>query len=82
MRSPFVVTGTLTNGRLVELDEVLPLADARVRVGIEPLRARQVRPLREVIAAIRKQQQQRGYVAPSREDIDHFLADERESWEK
>ena len=82
MNTPYVVTGRLSNGRLVELDEALPLADAKVRVSIEPLSAGEVRPLREVIAEIRERQQERGYVAPSREEIDRFLADERESWER
>ncbi len=82
MVSPYVVTGTLSNGRVVELDEALPLADAKVRVSIEPLPAGKVRPLREVVAEIRERQRQRGYVAPSREEIDRFLEEERESWER
>ena len=82
MVTPYVVTGTLGNGRLVELDETLPLADAKVRVSIEPLPPRKVRPVRDVIAEIREQQQKRGYVPPSREEIDRYLAEERESWDK
>ncbi len=81
MGAPYVVTGTLSKGRLVELDEAVPLGDAKVRVSIEPLPAGKVRPLREVIAEIREEQRKSGYVAPSREEIDRFLADERESWE-
>jgi hypothetical protein len=38
--------------------------------------------VRDVIAEIREQQQQRGYVPPSREEIDRYLAEERESWDK
>ena len=33
-----IVTGALTNGDNVRLDETLPLQSARVRVVIEPLR--------------------------------------------
>jgi hypothetical protein len=82
MVTPYVVTGTLSKGRLVELDETLPLADARVRVSIEPIPAREVRPVREVIAEIREQQRESGHVPPSREEVDRFLAEERESWNR
>jgi hypothetical protein len=82
MVTPYVVTGTLSNGRLVELDEAIPLNDAKVRVSIEPIAARNVRPLREVIAEIRKEQQECGYVAPTREEVDRYLAAERASWER
>jgi hypothetical protein len=80
--TPYVVTGTLSKGRLVELDEGLPLADGKVRVSIEPLAAREPRPLRDVIAEIREQQRESGHVPPSREEIDRYLAEERESWER
>jgi hypothetical protein len=82
MVTPYVVTGTLSKGRLVELDETLPLTDARVRVSIEPFPAREVRPVREVIAEIREQQRQSGHVPPSREEVDRYLAEERESWNR
>ena len=82
MVTPYVVTGTLSKGRLVELDETLPLADGKVRVSIEPLPAREVRPLRDVIAEIREQQRARGHVPPSREEIDRYLTEERESWNR
>jgi len=78
----YVVTGTLSNGRQVELDEVVPLGDARVRVSIEPIAASNVRPVREVIAAIRKEQQEWGHLAPTREQVDGYLADERASWDR
>ena len=78
----YVVTGTLSNGRQVELDEALPLGDARVRVNIEPIAASNVRPVREVIAEIRKEQQESGHVAPPREEVDRYLADERASWDR
>lgn len=78
---PYVVTGTLSNGRRVELDEALPLGDARVRVSIEPITASNGRPVREVIAEMRQEQQECGYVAPTREEVDRYLAEERASWD-
>jgi hypothetical protein len=76
------VTGTLSDGRLVKLDQALPLADVRVRVSIEPLATRGPRPLGEVIAEIRERQQALRHVAPSRQEVDRFLTEERESWEQ
>jgi hypothetical protein len=80
--SPYVVTGTLSQGRLVELDEALPLNDAKVRVSIEPLETGNVRPLGEVIAEIRQRQQEHGHVAPTRAEVDRSLEEERERWER
>jgi hypothetical protein len=80
--APYVVTGTLSNGRLVELDEAVPLGDAKVRVSIEPITASNVRPVREVIAEIRKEQQESGYVPPTREEVDRYLDEERASWDR
>ena len=67
MATPYVVTGTLSKGRLVELDEALPLAEGRVRVTIVPLSARKVRPVRDVLAEIHEEQRLRGHVPPTRE---------------
>ena len=82
MATPYVVTGTLSNGRVVELDEELPLSDAKVRVSIEPITARSVRPVLEVLAEIRKEQEARGHVPPTREEVDRYLAEERASWDR
>jgi hypothetical protein len=82
MVAPYVVTGTLSNGRLVELDEPVPLGDAKVRVSIEPIAATGKRPVREVIAEIRKEQRESGHVPPTREEVDRYLAEERATWDR
>jgi hypothetical protein len=78
----YVVTGRLSNGRLVELDEAVPLGDAKVRVSIEPITATDKHPVHEVIAEIRKEQQECGHVPPTREEVDRYLADERATWDR
>jgi hypothetical protein len=60
------VTGTLTDGRTVALDEGLPLGPTRVRVTIERLPARAARPYRKVVARIRAGQARRGHRPPTR----------------
>jgi hypothetical protein len=82
MATPYVVTGTLSNGRLVELDEAVPLGDAKVRVSIEPIAAKTTRPVHEVVAEIRQEQQAHGHVPPTREEVDRYLAEERASWDR
>jgi hypothetical protein len=82
MASTYVATGNFRDGRVVELDEPLPVGNIRVRVRIEPLPPREVRPLGEVIAEIRAQQAARGFVPPTRDEVDRFLEAERESWDR
>ena len=81
MAKAYVVTGTLSNGRVVELDEPVPLSDAKVRVSIEPLLSVTARPIGDVIGEIRIRQAAGGYVPRTREAVDRYLADERESWD-
>ncbi len=81
MSTPYVVTGTLSNGRLVELDEALPLGDVKVRVTIEPILPRQLRPLREFLDEIHARQRARGHIPPTREEVDRYLDEERASWD-
>jgi hypothetical protein len=82
MAAPYIVTGTLSNGRVVELDEAVPLSDVKVKVTIEPIAVQNVRPVHEVLAEIRREQKARGHVPPTREEVDRYLAEERASWER
>ena len=45
MRDTYVVSGTLTDGRTVTLDEGLPLGSTRMRVTVEPLPSLPARPV-------------------------------------
>jgi hypothetical protein len=81
MGKPEIVTGTLIDDRTVALDKPLPLRPMKVRVAIEPLdetHRRLYRP--EVISQIHATQAARGYLPPSREQVDRRIQSERESW--
>jgi len=80
MLKSFVVTGTLTDGQTVKLDEAVPLSSGKVRLVMEPLTAKPRRPYLEVMEEIRQSQKARGHVPPSREEVDNYLKAERESW--
>ena len=77
----YVLTGTVTDGRTVALDDALPLASSRVRVIVEPLEAMSHRSYATVLAEIRQRQRQRSHRPPSREQVDAHLAAERASWD-
>ena len=78
--SSYVVTGTLSEGRTVTLDEALPLEGQRGRVLVEPLTPRKRRPHGEVLAEIRERQRARGHVPPTKEEVDAYIREERASW--
>jgi hypothetical protein len=77
----FVVTGTITGGAIVTLDETLPLQTTKVRVTIEPLANTTRRPYQEVMDEIRRRQQARGHQPPTAEEVEEYLRQERGSWE-
>ncbi|MCI0418615.1 MAG: hypothetical protein L0387_17210 [Acidobacteria bacterium] len=80
MQNSYKVTGTLTDGSTVELDQALPLRHTKVRLYIEPLLVQNPIPYAEVVAEIRRRQQARGHVAPTRAEVDAHLLQERSSW--
>ena len=82
MQNAYVVTGTLTDARTVMLDEALPLTPTKVRLVVEPLPSVSQQPYQEVIAAIRDRQRARGHTPPTKVEIDTYLQNERDSWEK
>jgi hypothetical protein len=81
MGKPEIVTGTLINDRTVTLDKPLNLRPMKVSIAIEPLGEKYRRPYRpEVISQIHAAQAARGYLSPSREQVDRRILSERESW--
>ena len=76
-----IVTGTLVDDRTVALDQPLPLRPMKVRIAIEPLDEMPRRLYRpEVISRIHAAQTARGHRPPSREEVDHRIQSERDSW--
>ena len=81
MGKPEIVTGTLIDDRTVALDKPLTLRPMKVRVAIEPLDEKSRRPYRpEVVSQIHAAQAARGHRPPSRDEVDHRLQLERDSW--
>ena len=80
MGKKYEATGTLSGGRVVTLDEAVPIGDARVRVSIEPVTGEPARSVVDVIADIRRSQAERGHVPPTRDEVDAYLAEERAGW--
>jgi hypothetical protein len=82
MMTAYVVTGTLTNARTVQLDEPLPITGGKVRVVVETATAtKQVRPsLSDFLVDLRKRQAARGHVPRSADEIQSQIREERDSW--
>jgi len=66
-----IVTGTLVDDHTVALDKPVRLRPMKVRVAIEPLDEK---------PKIHAAQAARGHCPPSREEVDHRIQSERESW--
>jgi len=75
-----VATGTLRGGRRVELDEEVPLQNARVKVTIELLPRAHERPVGEILDEIHRLLEQGGHIPPTREEVDRYIEGERASW--
>ena len=83
MEQAYVLTGELRDGRSLLLDEAVPLAAGKVRVTVEAI-ARTPRGKRspvEVLGEIWAAQKASGRVSPSKDEIDHSVEDERNSWD-
>lgn len=82
MQNAYVVTGNLTDGRTVTLNEALPVLNGRVRVVVELIDSPPPqRPIQEVMAEIYERQRQRGHKPRTKEEVDADLQAERDSWD-
>jgi hypothetical protein len=76
-----VVTGTLTDGTTIVLDEALAAKPGRVRLTVEPLERSEPRPaLADFLQDVATRQAARGHVPRTREEIDRALAENRGTW--
>ena len=92
MSHPKTLTGKLEEGRVVTLDEELPVKSARLTLkleSVEPLTAENKsdgvqetprRPFMEVMEEIWRAQRERGHVPHTKEEIDAYIQGERDSW--
>ena len=75
------VTGTLTDGKTIVLDQTIAVKPGPVRLTIEPAEPAPGRmALAEVLDELRRRQAARGHVPRTRDEIDRELKEERESW--
>ena len=77
MTNAYVVTGTLTDGKTVQLDEALPVTTGRVRVMVEPV-VEAGENLSAFLHRIWEGQRQRGHVPPTREEVEARIREVRD----
>ena len=82
MRNAYVLTGTVSDERTLNLDEDLPVKAGKVRVVVELIQAPLPNDYPEFMARLREQQRQRGHVPRTREEVDAYLKAERDSWDR
>jgi hypothetical protein len=82
VQQAYILTATVTDAQTLKLDETLPVQEGKVRVVVEVLPAETKPPLREVLTAIHQGQRERGFVPPTRAEVDAALKAERDSWDK
>ena len=81
MTGRFAVTGMLTDGKTIVLDQAVAATPGPVRLVVEtlePVAAR--KPLRKFLEELRHRQAARGHVPRTRAEIDRALQEERDSW--
>lgn len=82
MINAYIITGTVIDDHTVTLDEALPTTVSKVRVIVEPMPSPvQKQSYLEVMAEIRESQKARGHVPMTREEVDEYLRQERDSWD-
>ena len=80
MSQTYQVTGELTDGRHVTLDQPIPLTAGKVRVIVEQMPSVSKPDLADFELQLRERQTARGHVSRSKEEIDAYLNAERDSW--
>lgn len=81
MQQAYVVTGTLTDGNKLVLDEALPVSEGQVRVIVEVVSAAQKSKYLEVMEKIWDGQHQRGHKPPTAEEVAEFIRADRATWD-
>lgn len=81
MSTPFTTTGTLTGGTTLTLDAPVPTGSGRVRVTVEPMADEPKPNWLAVLEQIWADQNARGHVPMTREEIDAFMREERAGWD-
>jgi hypothetical protein len=82
MEQTFVVNGTVENGQLIHLDEPLPISTKRVSVVVRPAlrKDRNGKTLVEWLERIHERRRKLGIKSLTKEEIDAWIKEERDSW--
>lgn len=81
MTATFTTTGTIADGKIVTLDTTAPVGVGRVRVTVEPVIEPPPLNLTGFFDQLRQEQQARGHVSRTREEIDAAMREERAGWD-
>lgn len=81
MTTPFTTTGTLTDPTTVTLDAPAPMTGGKVWVTVGPAPPSSPLNLEQFFDELREEQQARGHVPMTREEIDEFMREERAGWD-
>lgn len=82
MTNAYVMTGTLKDGNIVQLDERLPVSSGAVRVTVEVITSAVPKPVsREVLERIWAEQKARGQVPPTAEEVAARVREVRAGWD-
>jgi hypothetical protein len=83
MQNAYVINGSVADERTLKLDEDLPVRAGKVRVTVEMLPAETKPMLSAVLERIHQRQRERGFVPPTREEVDAYIINAaRDSWDK
>lgn len=80
MRRAYIVSGSLTDSRTVQLDEPALVPGGRVRVIVEVDESTPRMTHEEFLAWLQQRQNVRGHVPLSPDAVAAYLKAERESW--
>jgi hypothetical protein len=80
MPTVVIAMGSVVDAKTLKLDEALPVNAGKVRITVEMLDMPQNLPFAEFMANLRRRQQERGHVPPTREMVDARARAERDSW--
>jgi hypothetical protein len=81
VQQAYVVTGTLRDGKVLTLDEALPVQEGQVRVIVEVVSVAPKPSFTEVMEQLWEDQRKRGHKPRTAEEIAEFIRADRATWD-
>ncbi len=82
MTQAYVLTGQLSDSRSLVLDEPVPLNNGRVQVTVQAIMQKKSKQSHdEILSRIHARMKARGHVPPTKEEVDRYIEEERNSWD-